>query len=88
MDVAMPTKAQPHFSFTALDGTVLGLTDSPCHEPQPRQRYRLKKGATYWDYAPLLDVVRRVEASQPSRSSSFVEGQNIQHLALAIPFIR
>lgn len=57
----MPAKAQPHFSFTALDGTVLGLSESRFDERQRRQRYRLKKGATYWDYAPLLDVVRRRE---------------------------
>ena len=55
----MPTKAPPHFSFTTLDGTVLGLSESRFDERQRRQRYRLKKGATYWDYAPLLDVVRR-----------------------------
>ena len=55
----MPTKLPPNCSFTALDGTVLGLSESRFDERQRRQRYRLNKGATYWDYAPLLDVVRR-----------------------------
>ena len=55
----MTNKAPPNFSFTALDGTVLELSESRFDERQRRQRYRLKKGATEWDYAPLLDVVRR-----------------------------
>ena len=55
----MPTKAPPTFSYTALDGTVLGLRESRFDERQRRQRHCLKKDATYWDYAPLLDVVRQ-----------------------------
>ena len=59
VDVVMPTKAPPTFSYTALDGTVLGLRESRFDERQRRQRHCLKKDATYWDYAPLLDVVRQ-----------------------------
>jgi len=55
----MPDKAQPNYSYTALDGSVLALSESRFDERQRRQRHRLQKGAVCWDYAPLLDVVRR-----------------------------
>lgn len=55
----MPDKEQPNYSYTALDGSVLALSESRFDERQRRQRHRLQKGAVCWDYAPLLDVVRQ-----------------------------
>ena len=63
----MSGQAPPNFSFTALDGTVLRLSESRFDERQRRQRYRLKKSATHWDYAPLLDVVRRERGFETHR---------------------
>ena len=47
-----------NYSYMAMDGTVLGLSESRFDERHRRQRYRLRKGVTHWDYAHLLDVVR------------------------------
>ncbi len=63
----MPDKAQPNYTFTALDGTVLGLSESRFDERQRRQRYRLPKTAASWDYAPLIDVFRRERGFQTPR---------------------
>jgi len=41
------------------DGSSLGLHVSRFDERQRRLRLRLSKRATCWDYAPLIDVVRR-----------------------------
>ncbi len=41
------------------DGSALGLHVSRFDERQRRLRLRLSKTATCWDYAPLIDVVRR-----------------------------
>jgi hypothetical protein len=37
---------KPNFSYVALDGTVLALSESRYDERQRRQRYRLSNGAT------------------------------------------
>lgn len=41
------------------DGSSLALSFSRFDERQRRLRLRLPKSATCWDYAPLIDVVRR-----------------------------
>ena len=46
---------------------MLVLSASRFDERQRRLRHRLKKGATCWDYAPLLDVVRRERGFSTSR---------------------
>ena len=55
----MNTAAPPPLSFAMPDGSVLGLQVSRFDERQRRLRLRLSKAATCWDYAPLIDVVRR-----------------------------
>jgi len=66
----MLAKSQPNYSYTALDGTVLALSESRFDERQRRQRHRLTKSATCWDYAPLLDVVRREHGFPTHRFTS------------------
>lgn len=66
----MPAKSQPNYSYTALNGTVLALSESRFDERQRRQRHRLTKSATCWDYAPLLDVVRREHGFPTHRFTS------------------
>lgn len=46
-------------TYKALDGTLLGINGGRMDERQRRQRLRLPREATCWDYAPLLDVIRR-----------------------------
>lgn len=49
----------PSLSLPMPDGSALGLHVSRFDERQRRLRLRLPKAATCWDYAPLVDVIRR-----------------------------
>ena len=53
--------------FTLPDGTELGLTASRFDERQRRLRLHLAASAACWDYAPLIDVVRREPGFQRYR---------------------
>ena len=55
----MTTVAQHPLLLPMPDGSALGLHVSRFDERQRRLRLRLSKTATCWDYAPLIDVVRR-----------------------------
>ena len=46
-------------SLSMPDGSALGLHVSRFDERQRRLRLRLPKAASCWDFAPLVDVVRR-----------------------------
>lgn len=55
----MTTPDQTPLFLPMPDGSALGLHVSRFDERQRRLRLRLSKAATCWDYAPLIDVVRR-----------------------------
>lgn len=55
----MSSETLPRPTFTLPDGSELDLWFCRLDERQRRQRLRLAKAANCWDYAPLVDVVRR-----------------------------
>ncbi|MFO1264934.1 MAG: hypothetical protein U1E84_16660 [Rhodoferax sp.] len=55
----MTTTTPPPLLLPMPDGSTLSLHFSRFDERQQRLRLRLPKTATCWDYAPLIDVVRR-----------------------------
>ena len=75
--------AAPSLSLPMPDGSALGLHLSRFDERQRRLRLRLPKAATCWDYAPLVDVMRREPGFAAHRFTGKTAAQWIDELRQA-----
>jgi hypothetical protein len=71
-----------NFNFTMSDGSELGLHVSRFDERQRRMRLTLPKSANCWDYAPLVDIIRRETGFKDHRFTGKTAAQWLSDLQI------
>src|ERR1035437_10144249 len=71
-----------NFNFAMPDGSELGLHVSRFDERQRRMRLTLPKSANCWDYAPLIDIIRRESGFKDHRFTGKTAAQWLSDLQI------